>query len=117
MSLVSRRVVRLVLAYDGTAYAGWQVQPDAATVQGTVIAAARGVLGDPVRLVGASRTDAGVHALRQVASLGTDSALDPSTIARALNATLPADVRVLGAADAPATFDARRSARASATPT
>jgi tRNA pseudouridine38-40 synthase len=80
------------------------------TVQGTVLAAARAVLGEPVRLVGASRTDAGVHALRQVASLATATGLDAPTIARALNATLPADVRVLGASDAPATFDARRSA-------
>jgi tRNA pseudouridine38-40 synthase len=86
------------------------VQPDVPTVQGTVLAAARGVLGEPVRLVGASRTDAGVHALRQVASLATATALDAATIARALNATLPADIRVLGASDAPATFDARRSA-------
>jgi tRNA pseudouridine38-40 synthase len=80
------------------------------TVQGTVLAAARAVLGAPVRLIGASRTDAGVHALRQVASLATAAALDAPTIARALNATLPPDIRVLGAADAPAAFDARRSA-------
>ena len=80
------------------------------TVQGALLAAARTVLGDPVKLVGASRTDAGVHALRQVASLTTESALDPPTVARALNATLPGDVRVLRADEAPPDFDARRRA-------
>lgn len=105
-----RRVLRLDLAYDGTAYAGWQIQPDVPTVQGVVVAAARTVLGDPVKLVGASRTDAGVHALRQVASLATETVLDTPTVARALNATLPPDVRVLAAAEAAATFDARRDA-------
>jgi tRNA pseudouridine38-40 synthase len=68
------------------------------------------VLGDVGKIVGASRTDAGVHALRQVASLVADTALDAATIGRALNATLPIDVRVLSARDAPAGFDARRSA-------
>lgn len=104
------RVLRLEIAYDGTAYAGWQIQPDVPTVQGVVLAAARPLLGDAVKIVGASRTDAGVHALRQVASLTTDRAVDAATVARALNATLPPDVRVLGAAEAPAGFDARRSA-------
>ena len=98
------------MAYDGTAYAGWQIQPDVPTVQGTVLAAARAILRDPIRLIGASRTDAGVHALRQVASLSTDAALDAATIARALNATLPPDVRILAAEEAPLSFDARRSA-------
>lgn len=80
------------------------------TVQGVVLAAARTLFGDPVRLVGASRTDAGVHALRQVASLATESALDAPSVGRALNATLPADIRVLTIADARADFDARRRA-------
>jgi tRNA pseudouridine38-40 synthase len=109
-STAHRRVLRLALAYDGTAYAGWQIQPDVPTVQGVLLQAASTVLGDPVKVTGASRTDAGVHALRQVASLTTDSALDAATVARALNATLPPDVRVLDAAEAAATFDARRDA-------
>jgi tRNA pseudouridine38-40 synthase len=103
-------VVRLELAYDGTGYAGWQVQPNVPTIQGTVLAAARSILGDGIRLTGASRTDAGVHALRQVASLALDGSLDAPSIGRALNATLPPDIRVLDASDAPAPFDARRSA-------
>lgn len=104
------RVVRLELSYDGTAYAGWQVQPDVPTVQGVLMDAARRVLGNVDKIVGASRTDAGVHALRQVASLVAATALDAPTIARALNATLPPDVRVLSATDAVPSFDARRSA-------
>lgn len=75
-----------------------------------MLAAARSVLGPSVKLVGASRTDAGVHAMRQVASLTTDGTLTAATIARALNATLPRDVRVLRSVEADAGFDARRSA-------
>jgi tRNA pseudouridine38-40 synthase len=99
-----------VLSYDGTAYAGWQVQPDATTVQGAVMAAARALLEPDVRVIGASRTDAGVHALRQVASLRTESTLTPSAVRGALNASLPGDIRILEVAEAPNDFDARRSA-------
>jgi tRNA pseudouridine38-40 synthase len=105
------RVVRLDLAYDGTAYAGWQIQPDVPTVQGALLAAASRVLGEGVKVVGASRTDAGVHALHQVASLTTENPLEAAAVGRALNAMLPPDVRVLRAADAPRAFDARRDAR------
>ncbi len=87
------------------------MQPGLATVQGLLMAAAARVLGAPVKITGASRTDAGVHALRQVASLATSSALPPAALQRALNALLPPSVRVLDAAPAPAGFDARRWAR------
>jgi tRNA pseudouridine38-40 synthase len=80
-------------------------------VQGALLDAARRVLGERVKIVGASRTDAGVHALRQVASLSAETSLDAATLARALNAMLPGDVRVRAAADAGPTFDARRAAR------
>ncbi|HEY7037445.1 MAG TPA: tRNA pseudouridine(38-40) synthase TruA [Methylomirabilota bacterium] len=105
------RVVRLTLAYEGTELHGWQIQPERDTVQGLVMAAAARVLGEPVRVVGASRTDAGVHALRQVASLSTSSAMAPFALQRALNALLPPAVRVVEAREAPAGFDARRWAR------
>jgi tRNA pseudouridine38-40 synthase len=104
------RTLRLTLAYDGTDFAGWQVQPDCPTVQGLVRDACARILGESVKLTGASRTDAGVHALRQVASFSTASSLDPARLSRALNALLPDAVRVLGASEAPAGFDARRSA-------
>jgi len=87
------------------------VQPGLATVQGLLMAAAARVLGGPVKITGASRTDAGVHALRQVASLATSSAVTPAALHRALNALLPPAVRVLDVREAPAGFDARRWAR------
>ena len=66
-AITARRTFKLVLAYDGTDFHGWQVQPDAPTVQGAVLEAARRFLDPDPRVVGASRTDAGVHALRQTA--------------------------------------------------
>lgn len=101
----------LLLAYDGTEFHGWQVQPDARTVQGVVAAALRPLLGVPVLPTGASRTDAGVHALGQVVTFESPRALRPSTIQAALNATLPGDVRVVAARAASEGLDARRSAR------
>ncbi len=104
------RALRLTLAYDGTDLQGWQVQPGRPTVQGLVMDACARILGEPVKVTGASRTDAGVHALRQVASLRTASPLEPQRLLRGLNAVLPGAVRVLEACETPAGFDARRSA-------
>jgi tRNA pseudouridine38-40 synthase len=104
------RALRLTLAYEGTDFHGWQIQPGVATVQGLLMEAARRILGEPVKVVGASRTDAGVHALRQVASLPTRSSIAPVDLGRALNALLPAAIRVLDVREAQAGFDARRSA-------
>ena len=101
---------KLTIAYDGTGLHGWQVQPGLVTVQGLVIEAASRILGEPVKVTGASRTDAGVHALRQVASLATASAMASVVLARALNALLPPAVRVVDAAPAVPGFDARRHA-------
>ena len=105
------RTVRLDLAYDGTCYHGWQVQPNAMTVQGCLLEAVQRVTGEAARVTGASRTDAGVHALGQVASLQTASTLGAPALQAALNALLPRDIRVRSATEARATFDARRSAR------
>jgi len=101
---------RLVLAYDGTEYHGWQTQPGARTVQGTLTEAARRALGAGTRVTGASRTDAGVHALRQAVSLTAGVALGGAAVRGALNAALPRDVRVVDAREAPAGFNARRAA-------
>jgi tRNA pseudouridine38-40 synthase len=103
--------IALLVAYDGTAYRGWQVQRDPATVQGLLAEALRPLLGKAVRLTGASRTDAGVHALGQVATFESPRPLGPEVVWAALNATLPRDIRVLRAAAVPEGFDARRSAR------
>jgi tRNA pseudouridine38-40 synthase len=104
------RAFRVGLAYDGTAYSGWQVQPGRETVQGLVAAAARALLGDAIRVTGASRTDAGVHALGQVVSIRGARELPADVVGRALNATLPRDIRVRSCAEADEGFDARRAA-------
>jgi tRNA pseudouridine38-40 synthase len=107
---------RLTLAYDGTDFAGWQVQerpqgPPARTVQGELEGALFRLAGDvPVRVAGAGRTDAGVHALGQVASFDLPRPFDPHALQRALNGLLPPDVRVVDADEAPAGFHARKSA-------
>jgi len=103
---------RVTLAYDGTDFAGWQAQAAGArTVQGTVEEAlARLGGGERVAVAGAGRTDAGVHALGQVASFALAREWAPSDLARALNAVLPDDVRAIAAALAPDAFHARRQA-------
>ena len=108
--LSSRRTYRLVLAYDGTAFHGWQIQPDVATVQGTLLQAARQLFGGDVRVTGASRTDAGVHALGQAVALTAASSLPAPRVQAALNAHLPREIRIVAAADAAVGFDARRAA-------
>ena len=104
------RTIKLTLQYDGTEYVGWQRQDNGTSIQGLVESALQPIEGNPVVVHGAGRTDAGVHALGQVASFGLTSALDCPTLARALNAVLPPDVRVLGAEDAALDFHARFSA-------
>ena len=104
------RTLKLTLAYDGTAYAGWQVQPGCRTVQGTLEAAVRKVTGQGVRVVASGRTDAGVHALGQVAGFQTHSDLTADVLRRALNAELPEDVAVLEVAEAADDFHPIRDA-------
>ncbi len=105
--------VRVTLAYDGTAFQGFQSQREGArTVQGELEAAlARFAGGGRVRVHGSGRTDAGVHALGQVASFQLPRAMEPAALTRALNAMLPRDVRVVESALAPPGFHARKSAR------
>lgn len=104
------RRVRLLLQYDGTEYSGWQVQDNEVTVQGLVENAVFKVTGEKPRVTGASRTDAGVHALDQAASFTTGSSLEAEVIRRALNANLPADIRVMDASECPDDFHPRYSA-------
>src|SRR5262249_34678430 len=97
-------------SYDGTDYHGWQVQAGARTVQGTLLQAVRGRFGAETRITGASRTDAGVHALRQVASLTTTARINAAGLRGALHADLSRYVRVLDALDTAGGFNARRAA-------
>lgn len=101
---------RLDIEYDGTDFKGWQVQPGQRTVQGELKSAAQRILQEDIAVVGAGRTDAGVHAWAQVASFASDSARKPDELLRALNGVLPADVRVLRLAQVPEDFSARHSA-------
>ena len=98
--------------YDGSEFHGWQVQPGLATVQSTLAAALERVTGTQVLPQGSGRTDAGVHALAQVASCVLDSPIPPENLAKALNDVLPPSVRVIHAQHVPADFHARKSARA-----
>jgi len=103
--------LKLTLEYDGTEFRGWAAQPGQRTVEGTVRAALERVFPRWERLAVAGRTDAGVHALGQVASVEVDGGPAPVHAARALNTVLPEDVAVLAAAEAPEDFHARHSAR------
>jgi tRNA pseudouridine38-40 synthase len=106
------RNIKLVLAYDGSDFSGWQVQPDAVTIQGTLASAIGRVTGENVLPQGSGRTDAGVHALGQVANFTTESPIPAGNLLKALNDILPASVRVLQAAEVDSGFHPRKSARA-----
>jgi len=101
---------KLTLAYDGTPYHGWQVQPGLSTIQGELQSALHRILGESPLPQGSGRTDAGVHALGQVASFGLDAPIPAENLLRALNRTLPAAIRVLQTVHAPEAFHARHSA-------
>ena len=101
---------KLTLSYDGTDYHGWQVQPGEATIQGELQAALGRVTGEAPLPQGSGRTDAGVHALGQVASFELQARIPAGNLQRALNRTLPAAIRVLEAREVAAGFHARHSA-------
>jgi len=101
---------KLTLAYDGTGFSGWQIQPGQPTVQGELQAALGRIVGESPLPQGSGRTDAGVHALGQVASFALQANIPPKNLHRALNRTLPATIRVIEAEIVPNTFHARHSA-------
>jgi tRNA pseudouridine38-40 synthase len=103
--------VKLVLSYDGTRYVGWQVQPNGPSIQAELERALSTLHKEPVRVTGAGRTDSGVHALGQVASLAVERPLPESAYVKGLNALLPEDIAVRHAEVLEAPFDARRDAR------
>jgi tRNA pseudouridine38-40 synthase len=104
------RTLKLVLEYDGFDYCGWQVQSAAPTIQGIVEEALGKLLGERVRVSGAGRTDAKVHALGQVASVRCTSDISVTALQRALNSLLPRDVVIHDVQDVPSDFHARFSA-------
>jgi tRNA pseudouridine38-40 synthase len=102
---------KLTLSYDGTTFRGWQVQPDHPTIQGTLASAIGHVTGEVVLPQGSGRTDAGVHALEQVASFDLVVPIPPDNLLRALNRALPQSIRVLTAEIVSENFHARHSTR------
>ena len=103
---------KIVLAYDGTDFVGWQRQPSGDSIQGVLEDALRSFDDRDVTVTGAGRTDAGVHALGQVASFTLENAIDAGTLVRALNAKLPETIRVVSASQVAAAFNPRYDARA-----
>ena len=107
---MAERTVQLVLHYDGSGFSGWQRQPDQRTVQGVMEAALERLCSTRIGVLGAGRTDAGVHARGQAAGVRVPDRWDPPGLRRALNAVLPADVWVAAAREMRADFHARYSA-------
>ncbi len=107
---VSARSFKLVVAYVGTAYQGWQVQANAPTIQAELERAWHEVTGESIRLTASGRTDSGVHALGQVVSLESTTMHSPQVILRAINANLPDDIRILDVEEAAQGFHAIRDA-------
>jgi len=106
------RTLRITVAYDGTDFSGWQVQPTQPTVQSAIEGALREIEGKPVKIEGSGRTDAGVHALGQMASFRLENPIPPQNLKKALNRLLPPTVRVYNVSEVPAGFHARHSATA-----
>jgi tRNA pseudouridine38-40 synthase len=107
---VTTRNIRLLLAFDGTAYSGWQRQKDAPTIQGEIERCLQRMSGVAVTLHGAGRTDAGVHALGMVANFRTQARIPCPGFLQGLNSMLPPDIRILDASEAPDQFHSRYSA-------
>ena len=109
--MIEKRNIKLLLAYDGTAYAGWQKQKSEKTIQGVLEEKLQVMTGEHSCLHGAGRTDAGVHALGMVANFETGAGIPCSAFIKGLNSMLPSDIRVLAACEVAADFHARRNAR------
>ena len=106
------RRIRITLAYDGGPFHGWQVQPGLPTIQGILEEILSGMEGRPVHVAGSGRTDAGVHALGQVAAFSIENPIPPPNLRRAVNRLLPSSIRVLAADEVPAAFHPRFDAKA-----
>ncbi len=98
---------KITIQYDGTNYKGWQLQPDAKTIQGEFIKALQIISGRKVKITSSGRTDAGVHALSQVANFWLEINIEPESLKKALNSLLPSDIRIIKAEMVPKNFNAR----------
>ncbi|HXB22794.1 MAG TPA: tRNA pseudouridine(38-40) synthase TruA [Candidatus Solibacter sp.] len=105
-----QRNLKLTIAYDGHDFSGWQIQPDRPTIQGTLVSVIEHLTGETTLPQGSGRTDAGVHALAQVASVSTQSSIPLLNFRKALNDILPAAIRILSVEEVPPEFHARKSA-------
>ena len=106
------RTIRLTIAFDGTDYFGWQIQPNAPTIQGEIERHLHTIHNGKITLHGSGRTDSGVHALAMVAHFHTEKSLSPCAFQKALNSMLPSAIRIVEAAEAHKSFHARFSAKA-----
>ena len=106
------RRIKITVAYDGTDYHGWQVQPELKTIQGTLEQVFGDIEGRPVHVAGSGRTDAGVHALAQVAAVDMENPIPVENLRRAANRLLPPDIRVTRVEEAAAIFNPRYDAQA-----
>jgi tRNA pseudouridine38-40 synthase len=105
------RNIKLTIAFDGTAYHGWQIQQGKPTIQGILQEVLGKITDGPVNLIGSGRTDAGTHARALVANFHTRSSIPPSSLVRAVNSAIPSDIRVTSAQAVSPGFHARRSAK------
>ena len=112
LKAVTSRTLKLTLAYDGSAFHGWQVQPGKPTIQGTLAEVIESLTGEKLLPQGSGRTDAGVHALAQIATFQTASSIPTANFRTVLNDRLPAAIRVLAVEEMPEGFHARHSALA-----
>ncbi len=106
------RTLKMTLSYDGTDFSGWQIQPSSETIQGALTTAIGRVTGEKVLPQGSGRTDAGVHALGQVASLALESPIPAGNLLIALNDVLPSSIRIVDVREVEPDFHARKSAQA-----
>jgi len=104
------RNIRIVLAYDGSPYLGWQIQPQGPTIQSVLQESLKIITGEQIVVKGSGRTDSGVHAIGQVANFHTLSTISPHCFVQALNSVLPQTIAVTGADEVDSTFDAQFSA-------
>ncbi len=109
---MAARRLKIALSYDGHPYFGWQVQPGLPTIQGTIETVVSQIEGKPVAVAGSGRTDAGVHALEQVAAFTLENPIPPANLKKAMNRLLPRDIRVLSVEEVALEFHPRFQARA-----